>query len=175
MSNDKAEKKCQECGKRKPTIYMTDFVDGKPVKKHICQQCYDAVEGAPPLSSSELFAKLVDILAPELRKAGRRKCPECGLDYVEFRQSFEFGCAKDYEIFSKALDDLFQDIHGANRHVGKIPEGRAQTLFGGTQRLRVLQREIKKAVEKEDFERAAHLKTKIEQMEQTSVGDIIKE
>ncbi len=162
---------CQQCGERKASIYMTDIVEGQPVKKHICRQCYDQEGEAPSLSSSELFAKLVGIIAPELRKAGNRKCPECGIDYVEFRQSFKFGCPNDYEVFSGALEDLFLEVHGATRHNGKIPEGRAQALCGGRQRLEILSRELEKAIEGEDFERAAQLKHKIDRMEQSGVGD----
>jgi len=169
--SSKSEEKCDNCNKNKPSIYLTVFVEGKPVKKHICQECYDTEEDTPALSSSDLFAKLVGIIAPELRKATKKKCEFCGLDYLEFRQSFKFGCPNDYSLFKNALDDLFEDLHGAKQHVGKIPEGEAQTRWGGKQRLKVLNRELGKAVEQENFERAARLKTKIEKMEQTSVGD----
>ncbi len=169
--NEKKEDICQQCGKHKANIFMTSFVDGKPVKKHICQRCYDSEEGVPSLSSSELISKLLGIIAPELRKAGKRKCPECGIDYLEFRQSFKFGCPRDYEVFTRSLDDLFMDLHGANRHSGRIPEGRAQTMFGGRQRLEILSRELEKAVEREDYEQAARLKNTIEQMERKGADD----
>jgi len=172
--NSKSEGKCRECGEREATIYITDFIEGKPVKKHICQQCYEAEGGGPSLSSSDLLAKLVGIIAPEVQKAGSRKCSECGIDYIEFRQSLKFGCANDYSVFKEALDDLFEDIHGARRHTGKVPEGEAQHMCGGRERLEVLNRELKKAVEKEDFERAAKLKNKMKRMEPTSVGDVEK-
>ncbi len=172
--SEESEGVCQECGRDKAKIHITDFIDGKPVKKHICQKCYDAEGGMPSLSSSDLFAKLVGIIAPEVKKAGRQKCSDCGIDYIEFRQSFKFGCAKDYVLFKDALDELFEDIHGASHHTGRVPEGKAQSATGTKQRVEMLNRELAKAVEKEDFERAAQLKRKIKQVEQSSVGSIKK-
>lgn len=170
MSNDN-ESLCEQCGEQKASIYITEITDGRAVKKHICRRCYESEEDAPALSSSELISKLVGIIAPELRKAGKRKCPECGIDYVEFRQSFRFGCPNDYSVFHRALDDLFLEIHGARRHTGKIPVGRAQTALGGQERIELLRREMQRAVETEDYERAAHLKDSIEKMERTGVRD----
>jgi protein arginine kinase activator len=92
------------------------------------------------------------------------------MSYLEFRQELTFGCPRDYEAFSDPLDELLEQIHGANRHVGRTPTGRAQK-DSREPRLRVLKRELEEAVEREDFETAAELRDQINQLEHQSAGD----
>jgi len=164
------QRRCEMCGKRPATIELTEFVDGKPVEKHLCEECYNKQEGVPPLSPSKVINQLIGIVAPELQKLATRQCPECGMNYLEFRQTLNLGCPHDYEVFAPALDELLQRIHGANRHVGKVPVGAAQRGVPGV-RLEVLRRELKRAVDAEDYERAAQLRDQIRALERTVATD----
>ena len=169
MSEEKGPK-CDECGERVATIHVTEFEGGDPVQKHLCEDCYNSGGEAPALSSSSLFAQLIGALAPELSLAQESNCPECGISYLEFRQSLTFGCPHDYEAFSEPLDELLQSIHGAKRHVGRVPRGRAQRSNRGP-RLEVLRRELEEAVRGEEFEAAARIRDEIEELEHQSVGN----
>ena len=160
---------CQECGKQRATVHFTDFVDGSPVKIDLCEQCYGEKAGVPPLPQSKIFAQIISAFAPDLKKMGGKACPECGLTYLEFRRSLRLGCPKDYEVFEEALDELVEHIHGANRHVGKIPAGLAQNKTRQL-RLEALRRELEKVVSAEDFERAAQVRDLIRKMEQGNAG-----
>ncbi|MFP4026917.1 MAG: UvrB/UvrC motif-containing protein [Candidatus Brocadiia bacterium] len=171
MASDK--KKCDICGRREATIHLTDFVDGQPVERDLCEECYAEQDGVPPVSSSQIFQQLVGALAPELEEATNKKCPECGISYLEFRQTLRFGCPNDYEFFSEQLDDLLKQLHGATRHVGRLPSGAAQR--GSSQaRIQVLKRELDEAVEREDFEKAARFRDRIQELEQDSDRNVEK-
>ena len=169
MSDDQEGLICQECGQRQATMHLTDFVDGKAVETHLCEECYGKKDGLPPLSTPKLLEQIFCAIAPELRKLGAKRCPRCGISYLEFRQTLRMGCPNDYEVFSGPLDDLLKRLHGANRHVGKVPVGAAQS---GTrrQRLAVLQRELSQVVSREDFQRAAQLRDEIKKLEQKGAG-----
>jgi protein arginine kinase activator len=169
MGDDK--RKCDRCGKREATVHLTNFVDGKPVQRHLCEECYNNQNGASSILESDIFTRILSVLTPELEEASRKKCPDCGISYLEFRQSFKLGCPRDYEIFSDALDELLEDIHGSSRHVGKVPEGRAQDWVVQP-RLKVLQRELQKAVASENFEEAAELRDRIRKLEKQGVGRV---
>jgi protein arginine kinase activator len=162
--------KCQECGRREATIHVTDFVEGQAVQRHLCEECYSSREEAPVLSSTDLFAQLIGALAPELEEAQSEQCPECGITYLEFRQNLVFGCPQDYEVFSEPLEELLESIHGANRHVGRVPRGSAQGSARGP-RLEVLRRELNEAVAEENYEVAARIRDQINELEHERVGN----
>jgi len=154
---------CEDCGKRRATVHLTEFVGGQPVQHHLCEECFRKREGNLGTPSS-VFAQLLASVAPELRRMSGRHCPACGISYLEFRQSMKFGCAHDYEAFEDVLDPLLERIHGATRHCGKGPvEGGS----GGEQqgRLRALRQRLQQAVEQENYELAARLRDRIRELE----------
>jgi protein arginine kinase activator len=59
---------------------------------------------------------------------------------------------------------LLRRIHGNSRHIGKVPErtgGRARLV----KEIEVIKRQLKEAVGREEFERAAQLRDSIRQLE----------
>ena len=168
MSED-GELRCEQCGEREATIHMTEIVDGEPTQRHLCEDCYNGEE-MPALSSSAIFAQLIGALAPELQQTENERCPECGINYLEFRQNLIFGCPNDYEVFEAPLRQLLESIHGASEHVGRSPRGAAQRSNKGP-RLEALRRELEEAVKQEDFEDAARLRDEIAELEQESVAN----
>ncbi len=162
-------RRCDECGKRPAVIELTEFRDGKPFVRQLCEECYNKQDGVPPLSTSKVLGQLVAALAPELQELSVKVCPQCGMNYLRFRQTLRLGCPNDYEVFAPALDQLLKQLHGANRHMGKVPRGAAQR---GTrsQRLEVLRRELQEAAATEQYERAARLRDEIKELEREVAG-----
>jgi len=150
-------------------IELTEFRDGKPFVRQLCEECYNKQDGVPPLSTSKVLGQLVAALAPELQELSVKVCPQCGMNYLRFRQTLRLGCPNDYEVFAPALDQLLKQLHGANRHMGKVPRGAAQR---GTrsQRLEVLRRELQEAAATEQYERAARLRDEIKELEREVAG-----
>ncbi len=165
---DEGEVICDACGEERAVIHLTEVVDGEPVQKHLCQNCYEQQDDVPQLSTSNVFSELVQAVAPELKELSARTCPECGTNYLEFRQTMKLGCPHDYEAFSEALDQLLERIHGTTEHVGKMParrRGAADLTEQEKQtRIEVLERQMQKAVDEEDFERAAELRDRLQEL-----------
>lgn len=157
---------CESCGKRKATVRLTEFVDGKPVLKLLCEKCYrEQEEDLPELSPLKVFAQLLEAVAPELKELSRKVCPRCGTNYLEFRQSMRLGCPYDYEAFDEAMEQLLARMHGSSVHMGKAPgkfslrDSDAQE--GAAGRLNILQEQMEEAIAREDYEQAAMLRDKI--------------
>ncbi len=161
---------CEECGQRQATVHITTMTETGPVEQHLCDDCYEEEPDAPTISSTKLFAELMGALAPELQRAERTRCPDCGINYLEFRQNLIFGCPRDYEIFSEPLEELLETIHGADEHVGRVPMGEAQRMTKES-RLTVLKRKLEEAVESEDFEQAVCIRDEINRLEQDGAGN----
>ena len=167
---DDEERMCDECGKERAVVHLTEVVDGQPILKHLCQECYDAQGDLPQLAPSDVFSQLVQAVAPELKELSTRTCPRCGTNYLEFRQTMKLGCAHDYDVFSDALEQLLHRLHGSEEHVGKVPrlprDAEAMDESERRNRVEILQRQMDKAVEEENYERAAELRDQIQEMEQ---------
>ena len=66
------------------------------------------------------------------------------------------------EGYEKVLESLLKTMHKGTRHVGKVPETLRQNREL-SDRLRLLQKRLTKAIEAEDFEEAAILRDEIKQ------------
>ena len=100
----------------------------------------------------------------EEERVGHVQCPRCGLLYSAFKETGRLGCAECYAAFQFQLRPLLRRIHGDTRHKGKSPTRDSE----GVSRSRQMQRmydELQRAVEREEFERAAELRDEIKKLE----------
>lgn len=162
--------KCQRCEKP-ATFHITELTDPKsPKELHLCEDCAKVylTHGSAPEVSGGAEKKLtfeVGQTAEELARLDQRACPVCGITFYDFRQAGRLGCPHDYVCFEQELEPLILNIHGKTRHVGKAPKRGARTTDHQTELIR-LRREMKEAVDQEDYERARELRDEIRRIEQ---------
>ena len=114
-------------------------------------------------SVSALSAQLkVGQTTEELSRLDKRACPVCGITFYEFRSQGRLGCPHDYECFADELEPLMVNIHGETDHKGKRPKRRCNA--SSTEMIK-LRRQMKEAVENEQYELASELRDKLKQME----------
>jgi protein arginine kinase activator len=161
---------CDACGKKEATVHLTEIVNEKITKLHLCESCAKdkGAEMEEHFGLSDLLAGLADLGAhaePELMTV--IKCPSCGFTYQDFKKAGRFGCSECYEAFRKQLDPLLKRIHGSNRHIGKVPlnAGKMVKETKALQDIKVLKANLEKAIQAEEFEEAARLRDKIREME----------
>lgn len=183
---------CESCGEKPATVHVTQIVhpdqvegakaaapgeapDTDPsaspgtnvVERHLCEACsMSANLPHPPVikkSVTEIW-KLLQASATQGRKEGGLACPDCGMTLMEFRQKGRLGCPKDYEVFTAQLRDLLERIHGATRHVGRLPGLDDESL---AQRSRVadLQAKLASAIRDEAYEDAAALRDELKSLQ----------
>ena len=161
--------KCDNCNKT-ATVHLTEIKHGKKIEKHLCEQCAAQNEGLPVKSHTPINELLTNFVMAHsgLQKEVGHACENCSITWAEFRQSGLFGCANDYVAFEKDLTPLLQRAHeGATHHVGKVPTRRGGTGVPMKRQIDLtkLRKELAKAVEAEDYERAAKLRDQIRQAE----------
>jgi protein arginine kinase activator len=161
--------KCDSCNKP-ATVHLTEIKHGKKIEKHLCEQCAAQNEGLPVKSHTPINELLTNFVMAHsgLQKDLGLACETCGVTWAEFRQSGLFGCANDYQTFEKDLTPLLQRAHeGATHHVGKVPTRRGGTGVPMKRQvdLTKLRKELAKAVEAEEYERAAKIRDQIRQAE----------
>lgn len=166
---------CDSCGKAEATVHLTQIVNDKVTKLHICEACAKAkgAEMEEHFGLSDLMSGLADLgtnLEPETMNA--IKCPTCGFTYQDFKKIGRLGCGNCYETFKKQLDPLLKRIHGANRHTGKV-----SLMAGNTVKEHIaiqdLKVQLEKAILSEKFEEAVKLRDKIRELEGKAKSDTI--
>jgi protein arginine kinase activator len=161
------KRECDKCGKP-ATVHLTEIADGEKIEKHLCEDCA-ASEGITVKANLPISQLLEDFI---LQSAGREetadlKCDVCGLSFGEFRQRGVLGCPNDYDAFSEALDPMLKQAQeGTVQHMGKLPRrgGSGQQKHAAVLRLRA---ELKKAITAENYEKAAELRDRLKEMEQS--------
>jgi len=157
--------KCDKCNKP-ATIHLTEVFAGKRVEKHLCEQCAAETEvGAikPHTPINELLTNFV-LAHSGMSKETAAGCPQCGIGWAEFRQTGLFGCEHDYPFFDKELTPLLQRAHeGGTHHLGKVPTRRGGSNVPVKRQVDLarLRKGLARAVEAEDYERAAKLRDQI--------------
>jgi protein arginine kinase activator len=157
---------CQKCQERPATVHLTEIEGTSKKEIHLCEQC--ASSDGEPGSGGSVLEKLQSLLSPGFDKPtselARLTCSACGTTYAAFRARGRFGCAACYEAFRRGVEPLVEKIHGATRHVGKVPESMQATLAADN-RLRDLRADLEEAVGAEEYERAAEIRDTIRQLE----------
>jgi len=174
---------CQICKKRPASVHMTKIINGIKSELHICEQCAKENDSMginteipgfdTPFSFSNIIAGLMDIAGtgalPYITQK-QVKCPVCGLTYEEFKNTGRFGCGKCYETFEDKLEPLFKRIHGNMQHTGKVPK-RTGGIIRAKRDIEKLKYELKKAIDNEEYEKAAELRDRVKDLESRDCGN----
>jgi protein arginine kinase activator len=156
---------CCVCKEKEATVHYTQIAGDKIQKVDLCEECAKTKGMNDPTAFS-----LADLLlglgaSQEIEQAGggaEVKCPRCGFTQADFKKAGRLGCPECYQTFSEALAGLLKTMHKGTRHVGKVPEALRQSR-DLSDRLKVLQEKLNKAITTEDFEEAAVLRDEIKQ------------
>ena len=163
--------KCDICREAEATVHLTEVVNEKVTKFHICEQC--ASEKSEEMQShfglTDLLSGLMDFEAAipegEESKESGMQCSYCGVTYRDFQKTGRLGCGECYRTFAKSLNELLRKIHGSNRHVGKMPY-QGEGLIEDHKDFRRLKEELEDLILSEEFEKAALLRDRIKDLKE---------
>jgi protein arginine kinase activator len=160
---------CEACGKRTAKIHFTEVVNEKTVTMNLCLECAEKkgieVKSAGNFGLGDLVAEVWDSTADtQADKIGAVRCPSCGFAYSDFKKIGRFGCPECYRGFEPQLLPLLRRIHGSTQHQGKGPRQMGSKALI-RQELMELREELARAVQREDYERAAGIRDRIRELE----------
>lgn len=166
--------RCERCGANEATMQVTQVVQNESRLLHLCQECAAELGFSGPSAPANF--PLGDFLAqlgedePRSGPSPTESCPFCGLAFSDFRETGRLGCPHCYSAFEGHLRGLLRRIHGATQHAGKVylPPDPGQSER--EKRLEGLRRRLERAVDAEDFERAAQLRDQIRSLEGAAPG-----
>jgi protein arginine kinase activator len=163
---------CSICKEKPATVHLTQIVGDKMQKLDLCEECAKAkgVNDPSGFALADLMLGLGASQEIEQSAGGvETKCPRCGFSQADFKKSGRLGCPECYQTFAEGLEGLLKTMHKGTRHAGKVPEvlraDREQS-----DRLKLLQKKLSKAIEEENFEQAAQLRDEIKQATPRGTG-----
>lgn len=188
---------CQNCLKNAATVHVTEITSptvaatGAAVdatanvgeespqvsEQHLCEVCAQTLDlpHAPALQKAQLdIWKLLQITAKQTRRKGGLTCTGCGLQLEEFRRKGRLGCPQCYDAFAAHLGEVFERVHGARQHVGRLPGTDAAVpaapvdalALQREQHLVDLRQKLEIAIREEAYENAARLRDELKQLEE---------
>lgn len=161
---------CEICGQRDSVTKLTEVINNQVTVRNLCEQCaakkgVENEEGPVNFPLSEFLAQMGE--APEPHTSSEATCGFCGLTFAAFRETGRLGCPHCYATFETHLRGLLRRIHGGTQHVGKVYLPLDPTAPERAKRLEGLRRRLQRAVDSEDFERAAEIRDLIRSLEPT--------
>jgi protein arginine kinase activator len=155
------ERTC-DCCPNPAVVHETLVHNGVKTEVHLCAE-HAAERGyiLPTATGSSLIAtKLVEKASATAARAVKT-CPNCGMTMQSLRESGLVGCATCYRHFEEELGTLIERTQdGATAHVGRHPSQASSLIDRAAARNRI-SRELREAVSREEYERAARLRDEL--------------
>ena len=176
---------CQKCQKNEATIHVQKIENGKVKSLHLCESCAAQHSvNAADLQGFNLAEVLFDIAGKvakeinsdsaseeETEPASELVCPHCGWSLEQFRKTGYLGCPECYRAFELPVTGMLKNIHRGDHHTGKIPVSAGADQKHGHETM-VLKREIdrlrkeqEEKIRREEYEDAAVLRDRIQELE----------
>ena len=156
---------CCVCKEKEATVHLTQITGDKMQKVDLCEECakQKGVNDPAGFSLADLLLGLGASQEIAQSSGGEEvRCPNCGFTQADFKKAGRLGCSQCYTTFAEGLEGLLKSMHKGTKHVGKTPLALRQSR-DLTERLKLLQRKLDKAVTSEDFEQAATLRDEIKE------------
>lgn len=182
--------KCENCGRNEANVKYTQIINGDKKQMFLCEDCSQKlgignINFNMPIDFSSFLGDFFDDLhqtafIPSLSNQIELRCKKCGLDFEEFLHTGNFRCSNCYEQFESMIDPILKNIHGTNRHIGrlgnvidgnnisnddKISKNISAYENKGVNEIDKKKEELKKAIKEERYEDAAKLRDEIKKLE----------
>ena len=164
---------CQSCQQHQATTHIKTMVNGEFAEYMLCPECakkmgYGNLFDNMGLDFSSFLGSFLDNGLPPRTSATR--CSGCGASFADIARTGKVGCAQCYQTFYDELLPSVRKMHGNTLHTGKRAGGAGKELrvINALDQARA---ELKAAVEKQEFEKAAKLRDKIKELENGTASE----
>lgn len=158
---------CEYCGKNPVTTHVKTIINGELTKYSLCAECAQRLGYGSLLTGLGLdYGSLLGTFFGDSEQESRNvlRCECCGSSFEDIARSGRVGCAECYHTFYNRLIPRIQRIHGNTRHRGKVPGG-DQIQPRPQSQLSLMRKELREAIDAENFEHAADLRDRIRELE----------
>lgn len=158
---------CQHCNERESTTHYKKIVNGIREEAYFCTTCahrlgYDHLAAELGLGFGTILGNFLGASSSvSTSMAGVERCPQCGSSYNDVVSLGMVGCEQCYQMFYDKLIPSIENLHGRAVHRGKVAQQAYIKVKEAFTEQEKLERGLKAAIEKQDFELAAQLRDKL--------------
>lgn len=138
---------------------MKRIINGRAAELHLCTDCARSLGYADAFGGFGFGGLLTEILSKSELGTGTLRCSFCGKSFEEIANDGKMGCAECYNVFYDKLLPSLERIHGQASYVGAQPR-----KAGSQAELAELKIALQKAIEEQNFELAAALRDRINEI-----------
>lgn len=160
--------KCQKCNEREANTHIQKIINGKKTEYFLCSKCAaesGELKFTADMDFDDFFGGFFGKGASLFQAPANKVCSVCHMTFSDFLNHGKLGCSNCYDEFSSALSKPLRQIHGQSAHTGKIPKREGAELSRET-KIRRLQTKLEEAVSNQEFEEAAKLRDKINELKE---------
>jgi protein arginine kinase activator len=157
--------KCHHC-ESQATVHLTQIINGQMHKMDLCEACAQEKGVTNPDNLS--IGNLLDENPSKVdASTALMTCESCGTTHQDFKKGGRLGCEACYHVFRPVLEPLLDGMHAGVKHLGKVPS-RSVKKKSDDDSEELLSKELKKAVEEENYEKAAKLRDRLKKLQAKS-------
>ena len=178
---------CDICKQHEATIHIQEIVNNNKKAIHLCSECavkksqndpsFDfggfnlaemlynisesqgGIPGLSPVSKEETDDDA------ESKDSVNLKCIDCNWTLKALRQTGRVGCPQCYNVFREVIENALENMHRGKLHVGKRPGNKGADKSSNLMlELMNLQKELDEVIQREEYEKAAKLRDKINKL-----------
>lgn len=158
---------CELCGKNQASTHVKSMVNGKYTEMWLCPHCAKA-KGLGNMfaqTATDFSSFLGSFFGDGLpSRTSATRCKSCGSSFADIARSGRVGCAECYSNFYDELLPSIQKIHGNIRHTGKVAANAGADVKIARE-IENTRQQLAQAVKEQNFELAAKLRDRINEME----------
>ena len=165
--------RCDICKTKEAVIHIQQIIGKERVDLHICENCalergIADEEDRIDLSISNLLNGLID--RSDMAEARDKACSRCSSSWEEIIKRERVGCEECYSAYDKEIRAYLHKMIGKTQHRGKYPQ-RLLTYKTILVDVVKLKEGLREAVKREDYEKAALLRDRINKLERLPEGE----
>ncbi len=186
---------CEKCNKNEATFFYHENVNGQVRNYKLCADCANELQKngelnikdftsspfdsigkffANPFKSmdklfSGVFGETPSLLSSISSGKPAAKC-DCGMTLNDFLENGMAGCPSCYETFENDIEPTVKRIHGKTVHEGHSP-ARFREKNDLKKQIEKLEKERTDAVSSENYEKAAEIRDKINELKNQLKGE----
>lgn len=158
---------CELCKNHQASTHIKSMVNGEYSELWLCADCaskkgYGNFFAQTGTDFSSFLGNFFGDGLPSRTSASR--CKRCGSSFADIARSGKVGCSECYSEFYDDLLPSIQKIHGNIQHTGKVAAN-ASADVKIARKIEKTRQELAIAVKNQNFELAAQLRDKINEME----------
>ena len=158
---------CDICKKEEAVISIEQVSDGFKKNIYLCKDCaakfgFGVFSEKIDISIKNLFTNYE--LNKKLEQENSPACPCCGEKLLDIKFKQKIGCPACFSFFQNEIEEMLRKKKKDLRYTGIIPK--AKNLFAEKKITSAeLKLELRKAIDAEEYEKAAFLRDKLKDLE----------